>query len=404
MKLIDRAKNIIITPKTEWDVIAGESTPQAQIILQYILPLAAIAALASFIGSSLIGYSLGPLGSYRMPIGTGLTVLVLQVVMAVVSVFVVAFVIKALAPTFNAERDFDQAFKVAAYSFTPAWIAGILTILPMLAILAILGAIYGIYLMYLGLPRLMRNPEDKSAGYTALVVVAAIVVQVILGIIVSAISAPRLAGLGQTRQQAIERMADPSTPAGKLDQFAKKMEEANQKMEAAQKSGDPQKQMEAALGALGTAMSGGKGVDPVALDKLKPFVPESFAGMPRTESRSERTGVTGFTVAKAEGIYASQGKRVELEVVDTGGAAGLMGLAGWIGVTGERENDERIERTRKEGSRIVNEEVSKRGGMNKYSVVLADRFVVSAEGTGVDINTLKSGVASLDLARLEATK
>jgi hypothetical protein len=403
MKLIDRAKNIIITPKTEWEVIAGETTSQAEIITQYVLPLAGVAAVASFIGTSLVGYSLGPLGSYRMPIGTGITVLVLQLVMAVVSVFVVAAVIKALAPTFNAERDFDRAFKVAAYSFTPAWVAGILMILPMLGILAILGAIYGIYLMYLGLPRLMRNPEDKSAGYTALVVVAAIVVQVIISIIIGAISAPRLAGLGQTRQEAIERLAEPGTTQ-KLDQFAKKMEEAGRKMEEAQKSGDPQKQMEAALGALGTAMSGGKGVDPVQLDKLKPFVPESFAGMPRTESRSERSGVSGFTVAKAEGVYAQEGKRVELEVVDTGGAAGLMGLAGWIGVTGERENDERIERTRKEGTRVVNEEVSKRGGTNKYSVVLADRFVVSAEGTGVDINALKGAVASLDLARLESLK
>ena len=61
---------------------------------------------------------------------------------------------------------------------------------------------------------------------------------------------------------------DPASPAGKLDDFAKKMEEANRKMEAAQKSGDPQKQMEAAMGALGTAMSGGKGVEPVQLDAL----------------------------------------------------------------------------------------------------------------------------------------
>src|SRR5258708_13545668 len=80
--------------------------------------------------------------------------------------------------------------------------------------------------------------------------------------------------------------ADPASPMGKLDQFAKRMEEAGKKMEAAEKSGDPNKQMEAALATLGTAMSGGKHVEPLTLAQVKPFVPENFAGLPRTKPRS----------------------------------------------------------------------------------------------------------------------
>jgi len=47
--------------------------------------------------------------------------------------------------------------------------------------------------------------------------------------------------------------------------------------------------------------------------------------------------------------------------------------------------------------------VSKTGGRNEYTLVLADRFVVSAKGSA-DIGTLKSGVASLDLGKLESAK
>jgi hypothetical protein len=198
---------------------------------------------------------------------------------------------------------------------------------------------------------------------------------------------------------------DPASPAGKLNDFAKKMEEAGKKMEAAEKSGDPQKQMEAAMGALGTAMSGGKGVEPVQLEQLKPFVPETFAGLARTNARSERSGVQGFMTAKVQGTYGdASGKQVDLEVLDTGGVAGLMGLATWAGVVGEKEDDSRIERTRKEGTRVVHEEISKTGGSNKYSLILADRFVVSARGSGVDINTLKSGVNGMDLGKIEGMK
>jgi hypothetical protein len=109
-------------------------------------------------------------------------------------------------------------------------------------------------------------------------------------------------------------------------------------------------------------------------------------------------------VAKAEATYGSGNKSVELEVVDTGGAAGLMGLATWAGVQGEREDGQRRESTRKEGNRVIHEEVDKQGGTNKYTVVVADRFVVSAEGNGVDIGTLKSGVNSVNLGGLEGLK
>jgi hypothetical protein len=130
-------------------------------------------------------------------------------------------------------------------------------------------------------------------------------------------------------------------------------------------------------------------------------------GLPKTASSSDRSGVAGLMVAKVANTYSdNQGKRIELEVMDTGGAAGLVGLAGWaaLGSQSETENESRIERTRKEGSRIVHEEISKTGGTNNFTLVLADRFVVSAKGNGVGIDALKSAVGGLDLGKLESMK
>lgn len=401
--LVDRAKNILITPKTEWEVVAAETTPHMPVITGYVLPLAAVAALAAFVGLVFVGTSF--LGTtVRLGIGAGIAGLVMNVVMAVVMVFVLGFIIDALAPTFGGQKNLSQAIKVAAYAYTPVWLVGILAVIPALGLLGIVAAIYAIYLLFLGLPRVMKAPQDKAAGYTAVVVVVAIVVGFILAMIVGAVTAV-LTPAATFGSAGSTVTYDKDSPAGKLDDFARKMEEASKKMEAAQKSGDPNKQAEAAMAALGTAFSGGKGVEPVQLDALKPFVPEKFAGLPRTSQNMDRSGVQGMMAAKIEAEYADQGgKRVNLEVTDTGGAAGLMGLASFMGVQGERENDERIERTRKEGKRLVHEEVSKKGGQNQYTVVLADRYVVNAEGEGVDINTLKSAVNSLDLGKLESLK
>jgi hypothetical protein len=401
MNIVDRVKNILITPKTEWEVIESETTPTQQLILGYVLPLAAIAAVATFIGVSIVGF-----GIFRMPMTIGLGMLVWHLVASVISVFVLAFIIDALAPTFGATKSMPQALKVAVYSYTPGWVAGIFGILPLLGILALIGALYGIYLLYLGLPRLMKNPPDKTVPYIVVTIIAAIVLYAIVAAIGSVIAGAGMMGAAALGTHSRSHMqVDPNSSLGKLEALGKQMEEANKKMDAAQKSGDPNKQAEAAMAALGTAISGGKGVEPLQLDQIKPFVPENFAGLARTNTRSERSGNAGFMVAKAEGIYGdTSGKQVELEVVDTGGMSGLMGLAGWVGMVGERETDDRVERTKREGTRIVHESVSKRGGRNTYALVLNDRFVVSAKGNGVDINTLKSGVASLDIAKLEGMK
>jgi hypothetical protein len=404
MNLVQRVKNILLTPKTEWPAVAAETTPDAQVIVGYVLPLAAVAAIAGFIGMSLVGMGMGMFGTVRIGIGWGLASAIYHVVMAVVMVYVLAFIIDALAPTFGAEKGFSRALKVAAYAYTPVWVVSIVTILPMLGILVLLAALYAIYLLYLGLAPVMRAPAEKSAGYTAVVVIAGIVLWVVIGtiggLVIGAGAGAGMMGLGGAG--APPATFDRGSSMGKLEEFNRRMEEADRRMDEAQKSGDPNKQMEAALGALGTALSGGQGVEPVQVDQIKTFVPEQFAGLPRTAMSTDRSGVKGLMVAKAAGTYAdAEGrKRVELEVTDTGGAAGLLALAGWMGVQGEHEDAQRKEVTREEGGRLVHEEVRKNGGPSEYTVVLAKRFVVSAKGEGIDLDTLRSGVNGLDLGKL----
>jgi len=397
MNIVERVKNILMTPKTEWDVIAGEATQPKDLVITYVLPLAALAAIAGFIGTVVIGsFFLG-----KISFVWGLVALVWHLIMSVISVFVIGFVIDALAPSFGGQKNFNQAIKVAAYSYTPGFVGGLFTIIPILGgLVALLFSLYGLYVLYLGLPKLMKNPEDKTVIYELVVIVVAIVVYMVIFMVGGAmLSAAAISG-ANTPIRTYSR----DSAVGKLDEFAKKMEEAGKKMEAAQKSGDPNKQMEAAMATMATAIGGGKNVEPVQIDALKPFVPDNFVGLARKDMRTERGGAAGFMTAKAEGVYNDDaGKNAQLEVVDTGGMAGLMGVAAWMNVQGERESAERRESTRKEGNRFVHEEQNKRGGTSKYTVVLNDRFIVEARGN-VDFGQLKSAVNGLDLSKIESLK
>ena len=405
MGLVDRVKNILLTPKVEWGVVAGEGSTTAELFGGYVAPLAGISALCGFIGHSIVGTSVPMLGTFRMPILSGIGIAVFAFVMAFVSIFILAQIINFLAPKFGGQPDAAQAMKVAVYSYTPAWIAGVLGIIPVLGLLGALVALYGLYLLYLGLPRLMRNPEEKSLAYTAVVVLCAIVLWVVISMLTAGVTALTGGGMMGAMSGAAPGAFEKGSPGAQLEEFGKRMEEAGKKMEAAQKSGDTNAQMKAATDMLATAMGGGKRYEPVAIEQLKPLVPESFAGLPRRSQSAEKGGVGGLVMSKAEAEYDDgANRRVELEVTDTGGAAGLMGLAGWMNVQGEKESDGRIERTRREGNRMIREEISKRDGDNEYTVVLGDRFVVSARGQGVSIDALRSAVGSLDLAKLESMK
>src|SRR5207237_9528176 len=115
---VEAVKNIILTPKTEWDGIAAEPTQPKDLVITYVLPLAALAAIAGFIGTVLLGAFLSSLGGH-VSFVWGIVGLVWHLVMSVVSVFVIGFIIDALAPTFGGQKNFNQAIKLAPYSSTP---------------------------------------------------------------------------------------------------------------------------------------------------------------------------------------------------------------------------------------------------------------------------------------------
>lgn len=194
MNFVERVKRILLSPRTEWEVIDAEPTTLATLYTGYVMPLAAIGPLAQVIGYSVFGITVPFMGTYRVPIGSAITSAVVGYILTLVGTYVLALIIDGLAPTFNGQRNQIQALKVAAYSSTASWVAGIFALIPGLRLLTILG-LYSLYLLYLGLPVLMKAPREKAMGYTVVVVLAAIVLFIIIAMVAGRFMAVPTAGM-----------------------------------------------------------------------------------------------------------------------------------------------------------------------------------------------------------------
>jgi hypothetical protein len=169
MNLFERVKNILADPKTEWPRIAREPGDVAYLFANYVAVLAAIPAICGWIAWIVVG----------APVVAGVLITLLRYGLSFVSVYLVALIVDALAPTFDAEKNFDNALKLAVYSATPFWLSGVFSLVPGLGFLRILALLYAAYLLWLGVAPLMRSPSDKSLGYTGAIVGCAIAIGVI---------------------------------------------------------------------------------------------------------------------------------------------------------------------------------------------------------------------------------
>ena len=377
--LLQRVLDILMRPRDTWLQIDAEDGNPARIYLGYLVFLAAIPAVAGFIGYSLIG--VGAFGiSVRVPVVQGLVSMVVGYVLSLAMVYVLALIANMLAPRFQAQQDMGSAFKLVAYASTAGMLGGVFSILPSLAMLGLLAALYSVYLLYSGIPVLMMAPQEKAVGYTAALVVCGILAGIVVGLATSLVTPGArglgggMAGMGDTGSVT---MKVPGTDI-KID--TGRLEEASRKMEEAQAKGDTQAAAKAATEMMGAAL-GGKGGEPFAPKLLRDTLPERVGDLPRTaiEARSESAMGMQFTHVSAQ--YTHEDKELEIQIQDLGAVPALrMAMAGWATTTAESENADEVERIYRQGDTTIKESYRKDGSSADVALMLPNGVMVQAYG------------------------
>ncbi len=182
IEIMEKARKIILSPQEAFNQARSEALDIKAIYKNFVLVFAAVPALASFIGFSLIGIGMMGMGTIRLPILDSFLASVISYLMNLAGVYIGALIVDFLAPYFSSKPDRVSAFKLVAYSFSAVWAVGIFSLIPALSFLGVFG-LYSLYLFYVGAPILMGTPKDKLLAYVVSVLIAGLIIAVVMNLI-----------------------------------------------------------------------------------------------------------------------------------------------------------------------------------------------------------------------------
>ena len=156
-------------------------------VMKYAAVLAAIPFVATLIGDLWYFDAVFHVSNFA---GFAIVEAVLLYLFDVAAVYILGVVIRTLASSFGSSPDPVKALKLAAYTYTPAFLIAVVFVFPILDILGILGLLYGLYVLYIGLPIMLGTPKEKAIPYVFVTLIAVIIIYfvfaAIIGVVVAA--------------------------------------------------------------------------------------------------------------------------------------------------------------------------------------------------------------------------
>ncbi|WP_373492477.1 Yip1 family protein [Parasphingorhabdus sp.] len=377
--LLNRAKAILLQPRQEWPVIEGEAASIVDIYKSYVIPLAAIGPVAAFIHAVVFGNSFFGI-THRPSFLSSLSSAVVSYIFTLIGVFLMALVIDFLATRFGGTANRNNAFKLAAYSATAAWVAAIFQLVPGLGMLTLLG-LYGLYLLYVGIPIMMKAPDDKALIYT----VAIVVVGAIAGMIFSLVLAPLMLWTSTVPDASDDRLSGSVNVPGVGSFDLSKLEEAGEKMAVAN---------ERAQSGKATA---------VPPQRLAAMLPAALpGGLVQSNLKTSGTSIGGMGTSSASASYGEGNNRIELTISDIGVAGSIAAMGNAMNMESESQNGSVIEKMGQIDGRLTTIRFDSARKDGRYGMIVGERFNLQADGSANSIEDLRAALDRIDIAALEA--
>ena len=178
--MLGHVLGLLANPQREWKAIRKERCTISHCYYSHVLILAAIPAVAGFIGTTYVGWSVAR-EAHKLTFQSALQISLLFYLTMLVAVFTVGKLIQWMGQTYGACQSLAQSISLAGYTATPLFLFGIMLVYPLLWLILLLGLpvlAYSVYLLYTGVPVMMGISRERGFLFASAVMAVGLVMLV----------------------------------------------------------------------------------------------------------------------------------------------------------------------------------------------------------------------------------
>ena len=176
--MLQHALGLFINPRKEWTKIRDENCTVGKCYCSYVFLLASIPPISGYFGTTLHGWEIGTREAIKLSPDSALTIAIIYYLVMLVGVFSMGFMIHFMSKTYGATQTLPRCITLAAYVATPLFLVGIFELFPILWLNFVIGLpalVYSVYLLYLGVPIIMKIPEEQGFLFSSAILAVGMV-------------------------------------------------------------------------------------------------------------------------------------------------------------------------------------------------------------------------------------
>jgi Yip1 domain len=182
--MIQHAFGLLVRPSAQWQTIADLPPSSFRTLLLYPCLLAILPAVAWYYGTSQVGWTVGDHGdTIKLTVASARQISILFYLGMVGCVAVIGYFIHWMSDTYGADSSLTKGIVITGLTSTPLFIAGLVGFYPLLWVDLLIGVAavsWSVYLLYLGIPIVMKIPEERGFLFSSAVVGVALVMLICL--------------------------------------------------------------------------------------------------------------------------------------------------------------------------------------------------------------------------------
>jgi hypothetical protein len=181
--MIGKALGILFQPTKTWQQMGEMSDSQLKPYIFYPVILAILPAVAWYYGTTQVGWTVQGGEAVKFTGDSAALIAVLFYLAQVVAVWGVGYFVHWMSATYGADSTLTKGLAVAGLCSTPILISGVIGFHPMFWLAFAVGLLvvcWAVYLLYLGIPIVMRIPEERGFLFASAVVGIGLVIAVMV--------------------------------------------------------------------------------------------------------------------------------------------------------------------------------------------------------------------------------